>query len=273
MKHLFTACLCLMASHSALSAQEAGLPLWEAGLVAGAISTPAYPASSDRSSRVLVLPFLIYRGEVLRSDRSGIGARLAHTDDYEFDVGFSAALPASSNDVAARQNMPDLGTLLEFGPRMKVTLARPSEGSRVRLIVPVRTVLEFNSGVRGQGIAFEPELVYETRDRSHGWNLSASASLVWGDSQLNQYLYGVSPAYATPARPAYEAQSGLIASRLGLGTSTQLGKDVRVLGFVRYENYAGSANRNSPLFVQSNGISYGLWLTWTLGRSEARARD
>jgi outer membrane scaffolding protein for murein synthesis (MipA/OmpV family) len=273
MKIFFTACIYLLAAHPAAFAQETGLPLWEAGLVAGGVSTPAYPASSDRSSRALALPFLIYRGEVLRSDRSGIGARLAHTDDYEFDVGFSASLPASSNDVAARQNMPDLGTLLEFGPRMKVTLARPSAGSRVRLIVPVRSVLEFNSGVRGQGVAFEPELAYETRDLSDGWSLSANASLVWGDSQLNQYLYGVSPAYATAARPAYEAQSGLIASRLGLGASTQLGKDVRILGFVRYENYAGSANRNSPLFLQSSGTSYGLWLTWTLGRSEARARD
>jgi outer membrane scaffolding protein for murein synthesis (MipA/OmpV family) len=247
--------------------------LWEAGLVAGGVSTPAYPASSDRTSRALALPFLIYRGEVLRADRSGVGARLARTEDYEFDVGFAASLPANSNDVAARQNMPDLGTLIEFGPRMKVTLARPSAGSRLRLIVPVRTVLEFNGGVRGQGMAFEPELEYATRDLSQGWTMSATAGLVWGDSQLNQYFYGVSPAYATATRAAYEAQSGLIATRLGLSTSTQLGKDVRVVGFVRHENYAGSANRSSPLFLQSSGTSYGLWLTWTLGRSEARAQD
>lgn len=273
MKHFFTACACLMASHSALSAQEAGLPLWEVGLVAGGISTPAYPASSDRSTRALAVPFLIYRGEVLRADRSGVGARMVHTDDYEFDIGFSASLPASSDNIAARQNMPDLGALLEFGPRMKATLARPTTGSRVRLIVPVRSVLEFNSGVHGRGVAFEPELEYETRDLGQGWRLSTSASLVWGDSQLNQYFYGVSPAYATAARPAYEAQSGLIASRLSVSSSTNLGKDVRVLGFVRYENYEGSANRSSPLFLQSSGTSYGLWLTWTLGRSEARAQD
>lgn len=273
MKHQLLVCTVFLAALPAAQAQNSGLPLWEVGVVGGAISTPAYPASSDHSHRALVLPFLIYRGEVLRADRSGLGARVAHTDDYEFDIGFSASLPASSNDVAARQDMPDLGTLVEFGPRLKMTLARPSAGSRVRLIVPVRTVLEISNGVRGQGVAFEPELVLDTRDFGQGWSASVSASLVFGDSRLNQYFYGVDAPYATATRPAYDAQAGLIACRLGLGTSKHLTPDLQVYGFVRYENYAGAANRASPLFLQSSGTAVGVWLTWTLGRSEARAQD
>lgn len=273
MKFLLLVCTGWLATMASAQAQPSGLPLWEAGVVGGVMSTPAYPAASDRSSRAMALPFLIYRGEILRADRSGLGARVAHTDDYEFDIGFSASLPASSNDVAVRQGMPDLGTLVEFGPRMKVTLAKPSAGSRVRLIVPLRAVLEINGGVRGQGAAFEPELELETRDIGQGWGASVSASLVFGDRQLNQYFYGVDTPYATATRPAYEAQAGLIASRLALGTSKNLGPDVRVFAFVRYENYAGAANRASPLFLQSSGTSAGVWLTWTLGRSEARAHD
>jgi len=253
--------------------QDKSLPLWELGAAAGVASTPAYPASSDRTTRALVLPFGFYRGKVIRADRSGVSARMAHTDDYEFDVGFSGALPASSNDVAVRQNMPDLGTLVEFGPRLKVTLGRPTPGSRVRLVLPVRSVLEINSGVRGQGAAFEPELVYETREAAPGWGFSVSGSLVVGDSQLNQYFYGVPAAYATPTRPAYEARAGLISSRLGLTASTSINKDVRVMGFVRFESYQGSANASSPLYLQSSGTSAGLLLMWTLGRSEARAQD
>ena len=252
-------------------AQDRGLPLWEFGAFGGLASTPAYPASTERSSRALVLPFLIYRGEVLRIDRSSVAALVLHTDDYEFDVGFAGSLPASSNDIAARNGMPDLGTLIEFGPRLKMTLARPTPGSRVRLEVPVRAVLEFNSGVHGQGVSFEPELVYETRDFSAGWRLSANASLVFGDSQLNNYFYGVSPQFATAARPTYDAQAGLIATRFGLSTAKDLTPDVRVFGFVRYERYDGAANRASPLFLQSEGASIGLGLTWTLSRSERRA--
>ncbi|MFM2399015.1 MAG: hypothetical protein RL341_1172, partial [Pseudomonadota bacterium] len=69
-------------------------PLWEAGLVSGAVSTPAYPAATERSTRGLILPYFIYRGEVLRADRDGVGARLLRTENTQLDVGFAASLPA-----------------------------------------------------------------------------------------------------------------------------------------------------------------------------------
>jgi outer membrane scaffolding protein for murein synthesis (MipA/OmpV family) len=263
----------LLASTLAVHAQPSSLPLWEVGVFAGGVSTPAYPAASERASKVLALPFFIYRGEVLRADRGGLGARLINAENYEFDIGFAASLPASSQDIAARQGMPDLGTLLEFGPRMKITLTRPSPGSRVRLDLPLRSVLEINGGVRGEGWAFEPEITWETRDVAAGWSGSASASVVLGDSQLNQYFYGVSAPYASAARPAYDAQAGLITTRLSVSTSKSLGPDLRVFGFARYDLYAGSANVNSPLYQQSTGTSLGVGLTWTLGRSEQRAKD
>jgi outer membrane scaffolding protein for murein synthesis (MipA/OmpV family) len=267
---LGVACLATMLS---AQAQDRGLPLWEIGAVGGVLSMPAYPASTERSSRALALPFFFYRGEVLRADRSSISARLLRSPDYEFDIGFAASLPANSSDIAARSGMPDLGTLIEFGPRLKLTLARPAPDSRVRLELPVRAVLELNSGVHVQGVSFEPELVYEIRDFSAGWSLSANASLVWGDRRLNNYFYGVSPQFASAARPAYEAQAGLIATRLGLSTAKDITPDVRVFGFVRYERYDGAANRASPLFLQSSGAGIGVGLTWTLSRSERRAVD
>ncbi len=257
----------------AAQAQEGGLPLWEAGAFAGFASTPAYPGSVDRTSRALVLPFFIYRGDVLRADRGSIGARVLRSTNYEFDVGFAASLPASSNDIAARKGMPDLGTLIEFGPRLNMTLARPSPSSRVRLELPVRAVIELNSGIRGQGVALEPELVYETRDVGAGWGLSASGGFVFANSKLNNYFYGVAPQFATVDRPAFNAKAGLIATRLNLSTSKDLTPDVRVFAFVRFDSYGGAANRDSPLFLKSSGTSAGLGLAWTLGRSERRAQD
>ncbi len=262
----------LLTSVSA-QAQETNQPLWEVGVFGGVGSTPAYPASSDRAGRAIVLPFLIYRGEIFRADNSGIGARLLRTDDLEVDVGFSASLPASSDAIPARRGMPDLGTLVEFGPRLKWTLARPAPASRLRLELPLRSVLELNGGVRGQGVAFEPTLVYETRDAINGWGLSTSASLVLGDSKLNGYFYGVDAQYATTARPVFDARAGLIATRIALATSKSLTPDVRVFGFVRYESYAGAANQQSPLYVNANGTAIGIGLAWTLGRSDTRVRD
>jgi outer membrane scaffolding protein for murein synthesis (MipA/OmpV family) len=102
---------CAVTAAAALPAAAAQLPLWEAGVGLGAVSSPAYPASSDRSTRALALPFVVYRGEIIRSDQGGIGARVLHGDTFELDVGFAASLPARSDDIEARRGMPNLGPL------------------------------------------------------------------------------------------------------------------------------------------------------------------
>lgn len=275
MNNLFVRCVGALGfaiSMSALAQTQApALPLWELGAFAGTATTPAYPGSADRASRSLVLPVFVYRGEVFRADRGNVGARLMRSDDVELDLGFAASLPATSDDLAARKGMSDLGTLVEFGPRVKFTVARPSPGTRVVLELPLRAVLEFNNGVRQQGYAFEPELGLEMRDVGAGWSLSATASLVFGDKDLNHYFYGVAAPYATAVRPAFDAQAGLITTRLGLSTSKSLSPDVRVFGFLRHDLLEGAANKASPLFQQSTGTSVGLGLAWTLARSEQRA--
>ncbi len=257
---------------SAQESEQAGQPLWEVGLIGGAVSTPAYPASSQSNQRALALPFFVYRGEVLRADRNGVGARLLHTDRVEFDIGFAASLPASSNDVELRQGMPDLGTLIEFGPRVKINLAEPAPDQRVTFELPLRAVLEFNAGVRQVGYALEPKLAYEWQQRGD-WRLKGAFSLVLGDQQLNRYFYEVPSVYATATRPAYDAQAGLIGSRIGIDGIKRLGPDVNLFAFARYDWHDGASNRASPLFAQSQGSSIGLALTWTLSRSQARAEN
>jgi outer membrane protein len=247
------------------------LPLWELGVFGGSASTPAYPASSDRSVRSLVLPYVVYRGEILRAGRDGVDARLLRGERLEADLGFAVSLPARSDDIAARSGMPDLGTLVEFGPRLRLKLAEDGRGKRLRLEVPLRAVIEVRGGARRQGYALEPRLTYDTSDERSLWNGSASVSVVFGDSSLNDYFYAVAPRYATARRPAYQAQSGLILTRVGLSASRALTPDWRLFGFVRYESYAGAANRNSPLFQRSSGTSAGLGAIWVWRRSALAA--
>ncbi len=256
----------LFLSPLAQAAQEA-LPLWELGAVGGVVSTPAYPGAARQSTRALALPFLIYRGKVVRADQSGINARLLNSDVLEADIGLAASLPARSNDVAARAGMPDLGTLLEFGPRLKVRLADPTPTTRLRLDLPLRAVMEMRGGVRHQGYTFEPKLVAEMRDPGGKWNADASAGVVFGDRRINAYFYEVRPAFATPERPAYDAAAGLMLTRVGIYGSRLVNADVRIFGFMRYESYAGAANRASSLMKRSTGASAGFGLAWTLRRS------
>jgi outer membrane scaffolding protein for murein synthesis (MipA/OmpV family) len=263
-----TACLAL----PAIAADSPPLPLWEAGVGAGAISTPAYPGASTRSERGLLLPFLIYRGEVLRSDQSGIGARLLRSDTTEFDIGFAASLPAHSADVKARAGMPDLGTLVEFGPRLKLKIADVRPMERLRFELPLRAVIEVRGGLRRQGWTLEPRLVYEHREGGE-WTWEAQLGALLGDERINRYFYEVQPQFATPARPAYAAQSGLMLVRTGLFAYRKLDPDWRVFGFLRYETYTGAANRDSPLMKKANGTSVGIGFAWTLARSQALASD
>ncbi len=268
-RRLFAASVTLFPLWAQAQLDVRGLPLWEVGAFAGSLTTPAYPASAERFERHLVLPYFVYRGEMLRVDRDGVDARLRLAPGYELDVGLSGSFPATSKDIAVRQGMPDLGTLVEFGPRLKVHLGVPGPGFRLWMDLPLRSVIEFNGGTRSQGMVFEPTVVLEGADIGAGWSLSAKAGLTWGDQRVNQYFYGVPSVYATGLRPAYEAQAGWINARASLGTSKNLSVDLRVFGYARMDYYGLGANTASPLALQSSSPTVGVGLTWTLGRSDA----
>jgi outer membrane protein len=268
------AAACLLATGLAHADEPAArdLPLWEAGIGAAAFSTPAYPGADDRSTRGLVLPFLIYRGTTFRADQNGVGARLLNTDKVEFDIGFAGSLPAHSDDVDARRGMPDLGTLVEFGPRVKYKFADLGDAGRLRLELPARAVIEARGGVRRQGWTAEPRLVWEQRGEGARWTAEAQLGAVFGDRRINRYFYEVAPQYATVGRAAYRADGGLLLVRTGVFGTWRVNPDVRLFGFVRYESYAGAANRDSPLMQRSTGASAGAGFAWTFARSAARAR-
>ena len=251
--------------------QAPGLPLWELGVGALALTTPAYPGADSHTNRVLPLPWIQYRGKILRADQSGIGARLFDTDRVELDVGFAASLPARSSDVAIRSGMPDLGTLVEFGPRLKVKLFEPTPLTAIRFELPLRAVMEVRSGVRRQGTTLEPRLSYDMRTVDAAWTGEAQLAAVFGDRRINRYFYEVRPEYATAARPAYEADAGRMLVRVGFTGTHRLNADVRMLAFVRYDSYAGAANSGSPLLQRDHGVSAGIGFAWTFKRSAARA--
>lgn len=264
-------CLFLSSASSAQSTPERNLPLWEIGVGAAAISTPSYPGSDERESRLLVFPNIVYRGEILRADRSGIAARVFRSDRAELDIGFAGALPSDSDDVDERAGMPDLGPLVEFGPRLKLRLLELGENRRLRAEFPLRAVIEARGGLHHRGSTFEPRLAYEMAGERGLWTLETNLSVVLGDRRINRHFYEVAPQYATAVRPAYAADSGLMATRLGLFGSRRIDEDLRVFGYLRFESYRGAANRDSPLHVKDNGVSGGVGVMWTFKRSSRRA--
>jgi outer membrane scaffolding protein for murein synthesis (MipA/OmpV family) len=267
-----TAFAATIVAASSLAQEAGGLPLWEIGAVGVGVAQQAYPGASARVNTGLLLPYLIYRGEYLRADRSGVELRAVKTPKFELDIGFAGAFGASSDDIEVRRGMPDLGTLGQFGPRVKWHLgAGPMQG-KWRAQFPLRGVFDLNDHLAYKGMAFEPELIFE-RSGLGGWNYNASIGAVWGNRQLADTYYGVAPIYATPQRAAYVADSGIINWRLWGGFWRDLSPDLRLFGFARLDSVGGTANASSPLVQQQNGVSVGLGFTYTWKRSDRRAAD
>jgi outer membrane scaffolding protein for murein synthesis (MipA/OmpV family) len=249
------------------------LPLWEAGMLVAGVSTPAYPGSEDRVSRALPLPYVIYRGKYLRIDRETVGVRAIKTPRTELDIGFAASLGSRAADIEARRGMDDLGTLVEFGPRLKINIGDGDAGRRAsRIQFAARGVFDVNDHLSYHGIAFEPQWVNEI-NVADSWSTSVNVGALLGDQQLADTFYRVSPAEATVTRPAYDARSGLISLRTSVFATRLIGQDVRIFGYVRYESLQGAANHDSPLVRSDTGWSVALGFAWTLAHSERSARD
>ncbi len=248
---------------------EPAQPLWEIGIGAVAASQPAYPGAATNTNRVVALPFFIYRGEVVRAEQGNVGLRAIKTPRYELDIGFSASLGSSANDVPERIGMPDIGTLVEFGPRLKINLGDVSQGrSGIRLDLPLRGVFDISNSFANRGISFEPQLSFDV-PLPDGWRGGVGLSAIFGTQRLNETFYTVTAAEALANRPAYTAQAGLLSSRVSFGASKKLTPDLRVLGFVRLDSTAGSANSSSSLITRNSGASIGVGLAYTFGRSSS----
>ena len=244
------------------------LPLWEIGVGGLGITQPAYPGASTATSRVIVLPYVIYRGEYFRAEQSGVGLRAVKTPRYEVDIGFSASLGSTAKDVPARVGMADLGTLVEFGPRLKIHLGDVSQGpTGYWLELPLRGVFDLNNQLVNRGFSFEPQLSMDV-PLPGGWRGGGSVSAIFASQRLNETFYSVSAAEATATRPAFAAQAGFLATRATLSASRKVTPDLRLLAFVRLDSVAGSANSGSALIEKTSGASVGLGLTYTFGRSE-----
>lgn len=255
-----------------LSPSAQARPLWEAGIAPVAIDQQAYPGSSARVRRQLLLPYVIYRGPLLRAADGQVGVRALSASHWEVDLGLSASLGSDASLAPAREGMPDLGTLFEFGPRLKAWPLGRDHISGLRFELPVRAVLDLSRAFDYRGLSVEPRVsVQFGHPRSARLRLGLGALL--GDRRLADGFYGVAPAYARPGRPAYDAQSGLITWRATASLSWPIGDRWLLGGFVRLDDVSGAANRDSPLVDARTGWSAGITLALRLAVSREQALD
>ena len=256
------------------SGAEAGRPLFELGVMGGGGYIPDYPAAAENHFRALALPYIAYRGEILRSDEKGLlRGRLIHTDDIEFDISLNGSFPVDSDDNDDRRGLPDLDWLGEIGPRVQFTLARaPGGGAKIDLELPVRAVFSTDiSNWNYRGVVTAPEIAYQhenflARQIQIKLGLSANFATV----QLTEYFYEVAPQFATATRPAFAADAGYLGSTVQFAAFKALTGRWRTFAAIKLDFHHGAANEDSPLFRDKTTFAAGLGLIWSFYQSEAR---
>jgi len=222
---------------------HADQPLWEAGLGISLLRLPHYRGSDQSRDWVLPVPYIVYRGEVLKADREGARAVLFDSALVDFDVSAAATAPTRSSENTARQGMPDLAPTFELGPNLNVTLARGSTW-KLQLRAPVRAAMTLESDPKMIGWLASPNLNLDTK--VNGWNAGLLTGPLFGSSSFNGYYFDVAPQFATASRPSYHAPGGFGGWRLIATTSRRLGV-FWMGGFVTADTVRGAVYDNSPL--------------------------
>lgn len=262
------AALCLLAAPAA--AEE--LPLWELGAGIGAFALPDYRGSDEGRAYLLPVPYVVYRGKVLKSDRHGIRGTLFDSERLDLNLSGAASLPVDSSRNAARTGMPDLEPSLEFGPSLQIALWRAQDRRDVlALRLPLRAAFTVEGSPRAIGWVATPHLNLDLAGHGalSGWNLGMLAGPIYGSKRQHQYFYGVAPQFATATRPAYDAPGGYAGLQF-LAAASRRFDGFWMGAFVRADTLRGAAFAASPLLKRDTYVAAGVGIAWVLGTSSQR---
>jgi hypothetical protein len=190
--------------------------------------------------------------------------------DLSISVGLSP--PAASDDILARQGMPDLDANFEIGPQIDVTLWQSAQkADQLRLLLPLRAAFTLTGPPQSIGWIFHPKLNLDIYDPYGlpGWTLGLQTGPLFGDRRQHGYFYDVTSAYANTDRPAYQASGGYAGMQFLTALSKRYPK-YWIGAFARYDNLQGASFAASPLVRTHQYFAAGLAVSWMLGESSTR---
>lgn len=253
-----------------------GLPLWEVGVGVAGLNVPFYRGADQDKSHVLPLPYVIYRGERLKIDKSGIRGNIFSSDRVVLDFSLAGGVPVPKDDAGTRAGMPSLDTTLEVGPSLEMQLWKGAEVNHdLWLHLPLRAAFSVGrAGIGHAGWILAPFVEYTWRnERRHAsWKASIAAGPIYADESYHDYFYTVDAAYVTPERPAYQASGGYSGSRVSVGVQRRLG-DLWFGVFGRYDTLQGVVFAASPLVKTREYHAIGFAMTWVFLKSKTLVKD
>lgn len=259
---------------AALAALAAGTthaeekPLWEVGLGAGFLVFNDYRGAATTHVYPVPVPYLIYRGKFLKSDRDGLRGLFLNQDRVELSLSVNATAPVRND--SARHGMPDLRSTVEVGPQLNVHLWRSAD-QRVKLDLrlPLRTALTLQAAPHYVGVFIEPHLALDLAQfqGDDGWKLGLLAGPLFADRRYDDYFYTVAPQFAAADRPAYTAHGGYAGSE-ALASLTRRYPRFWVGAYLRHDSLAGASFENSPLVRRDSYWSAGFGVAWLIRQSD-----
>lgn len=236
---------------------------WELGIGIGGISTPDYRGSKTNRTYIAPIPYVVYRGPIIRTDREGVRGDFLRTDRLEFTASVAVSITPDNDKNTLRKGMPELASTLEGGPALNINLTGDSFNDGFSATLPVRAVFTVGDGSPEYiGMVATPSLIYRQQLRGN-WKLNLRAGPMFASGKHHNYYYSVAPEYALPERPAYDAESGYS------GFNTQLALTRRHGSFwyafyTRYSNLAGTGFLDSPLVETRHNFTGGFAISWVI---------
>lgn len=261
----FAAASLLIATVDA-KAQEDSTKKWELGLGVGAVAGPDYRGSDEYRSFISPIPYIVYRGKIIRTDREGIRGNFLRTDQYEFTFSASAAITPDADENELRDGMPELGSTLELGPSFNINLTGKDFSRGWHLQTPWRAVFAIGADESGYiGSIFQPQLVYRTKVSK--WIFTYRAGVSYASEDYHDYYYSVDQQYVTEARSYFDAHGGYSGWNNNLALSRSFnhnGIKTRLALFIRYDNISGTDFNESPLVETDHAYRGGLAFIWVI---------
>ncbi len=235
---------------------------WELGLGLGAVSGPDYRGSKEYSHYVAPIPYVIYRGKYIQSDRDGVRGKLFERESIELNLSVGASVTPDSDENKLREGMPELYSTLEFGPALSINLTGDSFREGWFLHLPLRGVVAIGGGdTEYVGWLVHPQVAFRTQIEN--WNFTFRTGIYYASDDYHDHYYTVANEYATESRPMFEADAGYS----GWSNSWSMSRaidDYRIAFFIRYDNLRGAEFEDSPLVETKDSVAGGLALIWVI---------
>ena len=263
----FVFCAASFAPASGRAAEE---PLWEVGLGVGVLGYDDYRGADSSHVYPVPVPYVLYNGDILKTDRDGVHASLFNRKWVELKLSFNATTPVSND--RTRSGMPQLRPTAEAGVSLDFHLWQ-SDDSRAKLDLrmPVRTALAIEAHPEAIGWTFSPVFALDLLNHvgPDAWKLGFLSGPLFANRRYNSYFYSVPAEYATASRPQYDAGGGYAGTEFLTALSKRFPK-YWVGAFMRYDSLSGAAFQDSPLVQRDHYWTAGFGIAWPLRTSSQR---